>query len=101
MKCPRCWTQKAYVRRIAGWKGVVLACLLLRPMRCHHCYHKFVVPWFMTWGRQVSPPRLRIAPASHPARPPHRLRRRLPLRRRGLAQEGLPDEGFSSRADAA
>ena len=32
-----------------GWLGLV-------PMRCHHCYHEFVVSWFATIGKQVYPP---------------------------------------------
>ena len=59
MKCPRCWTEKAYLRHVPGWKGVALACLLLRPLKCHHCYHKFVAWWFRTVGQQLHPPVLR------------------------------------------
>ena len=53
MKCPYCWAEKAYVRKAKGWKDALLYCLLLRPMRCHHCYHRFVVPWFSTLGKQT------------------------------------------------
>ena len=53
MKCPACWTEKAYVREVEGWKGVLLAWLLLRPMQCHHCYHKFTVHWISTLGKQI------------------------------------------------
>ena len=63
MKCPRCWTEKAYLRRVLGWKGMLLGCLLLRPMKCQHCYHQFVVPWFLTLGKQVTAPMPRIAPS--------------------------------------
>lgn len=56
MKCPVCWAEKAYSRKVPGWKGWALACLLLEPMKCHHCYHKFVVPWFATWGKPIQPP---------------------------------------------
>ena len=57
MKCPRCWAQKGYLRQVSCWKAIAMACLLLRPMKCHHCYHKFVVFWFSTIGKQiVSPP---------------------------------------------
>jgi len=41
---------------------------LIRPMKCHHCYHKFYRLWPLTLGRRASPPRLRIAPGSHPTR---------------------------------
>ena len=53
MKCPACWTEKAYVREVEGWKGVLLAWLLLRPMQCHHCYHEFTVFWLSTLGKQI------------------------------------------------
>lgn len=56
MKCPRCWAEKAYAHPMGGWKGVLLDCLLLTRMKCHHCYHKFVIPWFFTLGKQVTPP---------------------------------------------
>ena len=62
MKCPQCWAEKAYVRQVKGWKGTLLTCLLLRPMKCNHCYHKFVVSWFSTIGKQIHPLPLRIAP---------------------------------------
>lgn len=64
MKCPRCWAEKACLREVKGWKGTLMTCLLLRPMRCHHCYHKFVVSWFFTIGKQLHPPRPQIASAS-------------------------------------
>jgi len=67
MKCPRCWTEKAYLRRVSGWKGTLLACLLLRPMKCLHCYHQFVVPWVFTLGKQVTAPPPRIAPSKRAA----------------------------------
>ena len=56
MKCPYCWADKAYARRVEGWRGLLLACLLLRPMKCHHCYHKFVVSLLSTIGKRVRPP---------------------------------------------
>jgi hypothetical protein len=59
MKCPRCWAHKAYARHVGGWKGVLMDCLLLQPMKCHHCYHKFIVPWFFTFGKEVRPPQSR------------------------------------------
>lgn len=53
MKCPHCWTEKAYLREVKGWKGVFLAWLLLVPMQCHHCYHEFTVFWIWTLGKQI------------------------------------------------
>ncbi len=68
MKCPRCWTDKAYLRPVAGWQGVLFHLALLRPMMCQHCWHKFLAFWPLTWGKQVRPPKLRIAPVSRSAR---------------------------------
>jgi len=59
MKCPYCWAEKAYIRKAKGWKDALLYCLLLRPMKCHHCYHKFTAPWFATFGKQVKRPPVR------------------------------------------
>lgn len=56
MKCPRCWAEKAYAHPAGGWKGILLDCLLLTRMKCQHCYHKFVISWFFTIGKQVTPP---------------------------------------------
>ncbi len=63
MKCPRCWTEKAYLRRVSGWRRALLACLLLRPMKCQHYYFQFVVPWLCTLGKQVIAPVPRAAPS--------------------------------------
>jgi len=76
MKCPRCWSEKAYLHRFQGWKGVVWGLLAFRPMKCDHCYHKFAVHWLFTLGRQVTPKTLPIGqdgdgdrdlPATQPA----------------------------------
>jgi len=69
MKCPRCWTEKAYIRPVGTVKSLILGCLLLVPMKCKHCYHKFTIPWLFTIGKQVRPPVLRIAPISREVRP--------------------------------
>ena len=46
--------------------------LLLVPMQCRHCFHQFLLPWFLTWGKEITPtPRLRIAPATRPTRLSH------------------------------
>ena len=64
MKCPRCWTEKAYVRPVSPVKRFLFSIALLVPMKCQHCYHKFTTWWFFTIGKQIEPPVLRIAPAS-------------------------------------
>ncbi len=57
MKCPTCWTEKVYLRIVKGWKARLLQTFgLAVPMRCHHCYHRFWVPWFLTIGKQLKPP---------------------------------------------
>ncbi len=56
MKCPKCWTEKAYRHQRRGWPATLMACVLLIPMKCHHCYHKFYASWFSTLGQQVQPP---------------------------------------------
>jgi hypothetical protein len=66
MKCPRCWTDKAYTHPVPGWKGLLLAVLMRMPMKCHHCYHKFSVFWFFTLGKRTQPPQMH---ASNNARP--------------------------------
>ena len=69
MKCRACWSDKAYVRTVKGWRRVALAVLLLVPLKCHHCYHKFSVPWLLTWGKQLTPPPLRVAPDAMATQP--------------------------------
>ena len=73
MKCPRCWTDKAYLRRYRGWLEPLLACLAFRPMKCTYCYHTFVVHWFFTVGQRVDPPILRVT--HHDPRSHHQRRR--------------------------
>jgi hypothetical protein len=100
MKCPRCWTEKAYVRPVGTVKSALLACLLLVPMKCRHCYHKFTILWFFTIGKQVRPPVLRIAPISREAGPTLAARHYAATRQRAAGQ--LPTEqGPRRRADAA
>jgi hypothetical protein len=65
MKCRSCWADKAYVRPVKGWKGLLLKCLWMVPLKCHHCYHKFSVPWLLTLGKPLTPPALRVAPGTH------------------------------------
>ncbi len=68
MKCPECWADRAYRRKAKNLKEVVLSYLLLIPMRCHHCYHKFFALWPLTLGKQLDPPAPRVR-STAPARP--------------------------------
>lgn len=56
MKCPACWAERAYRRDVRGWRRILLACLLIVPMKCHHCFHRFHVSWFLTIGAKMTPP---------------------------------------------
>jgi hypothetical protein len=56
MKCPKCWTEKAYRYESKDWKSKLLRWLTAVPMKCHHCYHKFHTPWLLTLGQQMLPP---------------------------------------------
>ena len=70
MKCPSCWAEKAYLRKVEGFSGLVTTVLLIRPLKCRHCYHKFSVLWFLTLGKELQPPELvRVAPGTAVARP--------------------------------
>ncbi len=69
MKCPRCWSDKAYRRKVSVWEQFLLGCLFLVPMRCQHCYYKFSMLWFFTLGKVIEPPPLRIAPLTRDSRP--------------------------------
>lgn len=62
MKCPRCWADKAYLAAFHGWRELALGCLAFRPMKCNHCYHRFMVHWLFTIGQHVVPPILRVTP---------------------------------------
>ena len=61
MKCSRCWAEKAFVREVRGAKGLLLSFLFLVPLRCHHCYHKFTVPWLATVGQRTRSPEVAAA----------------------------------------
>jgi hypothetical protein len=100
MKCPCCWTEKAYVRPVSPLKQLLLTCTLLVPMKCQHCYHKFTVSWFSTIGKQTRPPVLRIAPATRGARPSYAARH-YAATRNGRPAELDADEQRPPRADAA
>jgi hypothetical protein len=100
MKCPRCWTEKAYVRPVGTMKSVLLTCLFLVPMKCRHCYHKFTIPWLFTIGKQIQAPVLRIAPISREAGPTLAARHFAATRKRAAGH--LPAEQEDRRsADAA
>lgn len=60
MKCPRCWADKAYLHQFRGWWETALGCLAFRPMKCNHCYHRFLVHWVFTFGKSTAPPVLRV-----------------------------------------
>jgi hypothetical protein len=100
MKCPACWAEKAYVHHAKGWKRVLLACLLLVPMKCHHCYHKFHVFWWATIGEQTAPPALRIAPISRTSRPSYAARHMAAVRTQAL-RDSVDRDRRERRADAA
>ena len=69
MKCPRCWANKVQIRRDSTWKRLILACLLLRPMKCRHCYHRFCAVIFLAPGKQFNGPSSRIVPLRRPPGP--------------------------------
>ena len=101
MKCPRCWAEEAYVRRVSGWKGILLACLLLRPLKCNHRYHKFSVFRFFTIGKPTEPPTLPFAPLNQTVGPSYAARYIAATQgKAGPADSQQEDEG-PARADAA
>jgi hypothetical protein len=70
MRCPCCWSNKAYVRQVTPGKRLLLSCLLLVPLRCQDCYHKFVVLWFSTIGQHTrQPTHSRLDPRHRAVRP--------------------------------
>ena len=64
MKCPACWTEKAYLRQTKGWKAAVLKAAMLLPMKCQHCYHSFYAFRLLAIGQRLHPPKLRISSVS-------------------------------------
>jgi hypothetical protein len=62
MKCRACWTDKAYIRDVSGWRGNLYRWLGMVPLKCHHCYHKFSVSWFSTIGKRMTPPAVAARP---------------------------------------
>ena len=56
MKCPVCWSEKAYRRDAQSWTDALMECFLFVPFKCHHCFHKFYRHRFLTIGKEVRPP---------------------------------------------
>ncbi len=81
MKCPRCWADKAYLHVFHGWHEWALGCLAFRPMKCTHCYHRFMVHWVFTIGKQVVPPVLRVTRHREPQPSRNRPNRQNPPRK--------------------
>lgn len=64
-KCPKCWAEKAYLDETKSAAATVLSYLFVVPMSCQHCFHRFRISWFSTFGKELHPPApLRIFPAS-------------------------------------
>lgn len=74
MKCPQCWAEKAYLREMKGWRGFLLTCLLLRPLQCRHCFHKFTVFWLTTLGKEIHRPKPRQTSPELPSQPSYAAR---------------------------
>jgi len=101
MKCPRCWAEEAYVRRVPGWRGFLLSCLFLTPLKCNHCYHKFSVPWFFTLGKATEPPTLPFTPRKRAVGPSYAARYVAATRGETQAADCQEEEDGPARADAA
>ena len=56
MKCPSCWSEKAYRRKSKQLSSRTMAALGIVALQCRHCYHEFSRPIFMTIGQQVDAP---------------------------------------------
>jgi hypothetical protein len=79
---------------------LLLSFALLVPMKCQHCYHKFTISWFLTIGKQIEPPVLRIAPVSREAGPSYAARHYAATRNGQPAGTPVSQER-KRRADAA
>jgi len=101
MKCPCCWAEKVTFRQVKRWKRILLACLLLRPMKCNHCYHRFVASWFLTIGKEYKRPSLRVAPGSRPSGTASAAEHLAAARAKGNTDHDGRGHGSSPRADAA
>ena len=56
MKCPSCWSEKAYRHKSKRSSSLAMATLGIVALRCQHCYHEFSRPFFMTIGQQIEAP---------------------------------------------
>lgn len=56
MRCPRCQTEKAYLRDLPTWAVFLSAMCFVLPMRCHHCFHRFLTPLFRAIGNEIAAP---------------------------------------------
>lgn len=101
MKCPKCWADKAYIREAKGWQPALMACLLMLPMKCHHCYHRFWVFRLFTLGERMKPPVLRLAPSTRLDEPSYAARHLAAMRKRQATESTVAAPQSSQRADAA
>lgn len=44
MKCPNCWSPKLKVGKVGLVHKFLATCLLMVPLNCCHCFHRFHVP---------------------------------------------------------
>lgn len=56
MKCPSCWSEKAYRRETKPPASRTMAALGFVALRCQHCFHEFSRPFFMTIGQKIDAP---------------------------------------------
>ena len=101
MKCPVCWSPKAYARRVEGLRGILLSCLLIVPMKCHHCFHRFCVFRLFTLGQSIKAPSTRIAPLSRFAGPSHAAKQYAASQARAKEAESKSLDTPPDRAKAA
>lgn len=59
MKCPVCWSEKAYQRRTLELKDQVLSMFFMVPMRCHHCFHRFYISRLRAISEDIAAPERR------------------------------------------
>lgn len=51
MRCRACWSDRAIVSPLSGWRGLLASCLLVAPIQCRHCFHRFFVPFWQAGQR--------------------------------------------------
>lgn len=44
MKCPNCWSPKLKAGEVGFVHKFLAACLLMVPLKCRHCFHRFHSP---------------------------------------------------------